>query len=103
MNLVGCVLLIFVCVVLLCVLMFCDVCYEFRIKTMFGASLPTVVCKRAHILFTLFVFVCVKWCPTYIVLVFFILLSSYCVPYAARFSELSIFDCPSVFFNVYLY
>jgi len=35
----------------------CDVCYDFRIKTMFGSSLPPVVCRRAHVLFTLFVFV----------------------------------------------
>ena len=37
----------------------CDVRYDFRIKTMFGLSLPLVVCRRAHVLFTLFVFVCV--------------------------------------------
>jgi hypothetical protein len=62
----GSVLLIFlvvVCVVLLCVVTFrvpcCDVRYDFRIKTIFGSSLPSVVCKRAHVrvLFTLFVFV----------------------------------------------
>ena len=28
------------------------------IKTMFGTSLPPVVCRRAHVLFTLFVFAC---------------------------------------------
>jgi hypothetical protein len=39
-----------------------------RIKTMFGSSLPTVVCRRVHVLFTLFVFACAQWCPTYIVL-----------------------------------
>jgi len=33
--------------------------YDFRIKTMFGSSLLPVVCRRAHVLFTLFVFVCV--------------------------------------------
>ena len=47
--------------VLLCVCTFwvacCDVRYDFRIKTMFGSSLPPVVCRRAHVLFTLFVFV----------------------------------------------
>ena len=57
------VLLIFLvfCVVLLCVfwVSYCDVRYDFRIKTMFGSSLPAVVCRRAHVLFTLFVFVCV--------------------------------------------
>jgi hypothetical protein len=33
--------------------------YDFRIKTMFGSSLPLVVCRRAHVLFTLFMFACV--------------------------------------------
>ena len=36
--------------------------YIFCIKTMFGSSLPPVVCRRAHVLFTLFVFICVYWC-----------------------------------------
>ena len=31
----------------------CDVSYDFRIETMFGSSLPPVVCRRAHVLFTL--------------------------------------------------
>jgi hypothetical protein len=35
----------------------CDVRYDFRIKTMIGSSLP-LACKRAHVLLTLFVFVC---------------------------------------------
>ena len=39
-------------------------------KTMFGSSLLPVVYRRAHVLFTLFVFVCVQWCPTHIVLCF---------------------------------
>jgi hypothetical protein len=29
-----------------------DVIYDFRIKTRFGSSLPPVVCRRAHVLFT---------------------------------------------------
>jgi hypothetical protein len=33
---------------------FCDVRYDFRITTMFSSSLPTVVCRRAYVLFTLF-------------------------------------------------
>ena len=45
------------CLVLLCVftngVTFCDVCYDFRIKTMFCSSLPAVVCKRAHNVFFL--------------------------------------------------
>ena len=46
----------------------CDVRYDFRIKTMFGSSLTAVICRRVHVLFTLFVFVCVQWCLTHIVL-----------------------------------
>ena len=45
------------------------------------ALLP-VVCKRVHVLFTLFVFVCVEWCPPHIVLYvcfsFFILCTLCC-------------------------
>ena len=35
---------------------------------MFGLSLPPVVCRRAHVLFTLFVLACALWCPTHTVL-----------------------------------
>ena len=52
-----------------------------------GSSLHPVVCKRSGVLFTLFVFVCVKWCPTHNVLCF----CSSCVPYVSRFSGLSNF------------
>ena len=56
----GSVLLIFL---VFCVLTFrvlgCDVRNDFRMKTMFGTSLPPVVCRRVNVLFTLFVFVCV--------------------------------------------
>jgi hypothetical protein len=48
----------------------CDVCYNFCIKTMTGSFLPPVVCRRVHVLFMLFVLVCVLWCPTHIVLSF---------------------------------
>ena len=52
----------FLCIVLLYVFKFwvpcCDVHYGFRIKTMLCSSLPSVVCRRAHILFTSFVWFC---------------------------------------------
>jgi len=38
---------------------FCGVLYDFSIQMIFGSSLPPVVCMRVHVLFTLFVFVCV--------------------------------------------
>ena len=56
------VILLDFCVVLLCVFTFwvsrCDFRYDFRIKTMFGSSLPPVVCRRAHVVLTLYVFAC---------------------------------------------
>ena len=36
---------------------FRDFCYDFRMETMFGSSLPPVICRRAHVSFTLVVFV----------------------------------------------
>ena len=36
----------------------CEFCYDFHIKTMFVSSLPPVVCRRAHVLFTLCLFAC---------------------------------------------
>jgi hypothetical protein len=38
---------------------YCCGLYYFCIRTMFGSSLPPFVCRRTHVLFTLFVFVCV--------------------------------------------
>ena len=35
---------------------FCDVGYNFCIKTMLCSSLPTVVCRMVHVLFMLFVY-----------------------------------------------
>jgi hypothetical protein len=71
------------CVVLLYVFEFldpcCDVYYDFLIKMMFCSSLLPVVCRRAHVLFTLFMFVCIQWCLTHIVLCFLFCLSSSCV------------------------
>jgi hypothetical protein len=72
---------------------------EFRVVmsvTMFGSSLPPVVCRRAYVLFTLFVFACVKKCPTYIVLCFccVCLRLVSCVRNVVSFSGFSIFDFP---------
>ena len=49
---------------------FRDVRNGFRMQIFFYSSLPPDVCRRAHVLFTLFAFVCVLWCPTCIVLFF---------------------------------
>ena len=64
------------------------------LKIMFGSSLPPVVCRRAHVLFTFFC-VCVRLVVsnTYCVIVF-VCFSSFCVHYVASFSGLSICDYP---------
>jgi hypothetical protein len=59
-------------------------------KTMFCLSLPPVVCMRVHVLFTLFVFICIQWCPTHIVLWFFSVLCTLC----CQFLWIVPFDCP---------
>jgi hypothetical protein len=89
----GSVLLICLvfCVVLLCVFMFwvpcCDVRCGFRMKRMFGSILPPVVCRRSHVLFKLFLFVCIWWCLIHIVLCLRLMLP-------VSLHGLSIFDCP---------
>ena len=74
--------LVFGVVLFRCVFTFwvscCDVRYDFRLETMFSSSLPPVVCMRDHVLFVggimsclccvVFVFACVQWCPTRVVL-----------------------------------
>jgi hypothetical protein len=81
--------------------MHCDVRYDFRIKTMFidSSSLPPIICRRVHVLFTLFVLFAYSGvqhilCCAFILFVFVL-------PNVASFSGLSIFDCPSVFSYVY--
>jgi hypothetical protein len=84
------------CVVLLCFFMFrvpcSDVCYRFPQKTMFGSSLPPVVCRRTLYLRYLcldahhgvqHMLCCVLFC-----------LCSSCVTYVTSSSGLSIFNCP---------
>jgi len=69
----------------------------------FDSSLPSVVCRKARVLFTLFVFLRIMVSNTYCVLVLVFLggfvlfgLSSFvcCVPSVSSFSGLSILGCP---------
>jgi uncharacterized membrane protein YesL len=92
----------FFCFFLLCVFTFCiscDVSYDFRIKTMFGSSLPPVVYRRDNVLFMLFVLVCVYWYHRHIVLCF----SSSCRVYPMQHVSLycPFLIAPSVFSIVY--
>jgi hypothetical protein len=94
--LVGSVLLIFLvfCVVLLCVFTFWVPCCDVCIETLFGSSLPPVVCRRvmSYLLYLfLFAYSGVQYILCCIVLFSF---SSSCVPCDAGFSGLSSFDCP---------
>jgi hypothetical protein len=90
------------CAVLLYVFMFSVPCYgvryDFRIKTMFGSYLPPVVCRRACVLSTLFEFVCVEWCPTYIVLCFCIVCLRLVYPMLPVSLDCSLFIAPSLTF-----
>ena len=51
-----------------------------------------IVCRRVHVLFTLFVFVCVLWCSTYIVFCFCFVCLVSCAHYVGSYSGLSIFE-----------
>jgi hypothetical protein len=74
---------------------------RFRIETMFGSSLAPVVCKRAHVLFTLCVFACVEWCLTHIVLCFgFVVIRLVWHVLPVLWID-HFFIVPSVFSNVY--
>jgi hypothetical protein len=75
--LVGSVLLIslvLLCCPIMCLSSALRCPLRFQHKTMFGSFYPPVICRREHVLFTLYVFVCVSWCPTHVVLCAFVLL-----------------------------
>ena len=81
-------------VVLLCVLTFVlCVRSNFRMNTMFGSSLPPVACWRAHVLFMLFVFVCVQHILCWFFCGFFVFVL--CPILISRLRLVYIFDCPS--------
>ena len=65
--------------------LWCDVRYDFRIKT-FGSCLPPVVC----LIYVICICFCIVVSNTFCV-VFLLSFSSSCVPYIASFSGLSIF------------
>ena len=69
---------------------------------MFGSSLHPVAWRRAHGLFTLFVFVSVYWCPTHIVLCFCFACLRLVYPMLPVSLDCPFFFVPSVFSNVYL-
>ena len=64
-----------------------DTKYDYRTKTMFGSSVPPVVCRRANVLFTLFVFSAYSGVQHILFWALFCLSSSF-VPYIASLSGL---------------
>jgi hypothetical protein len=74
----------------------------YRIQMMFGSSLPSFVCRRTHALCTLFVFVCVWWCPTHILLCYCYVFHRLVYPMLPVSLECPFLIAPSVFSNVYL-
>jgi hypothetical protein len=93
--LAGSVLSLVFVVVLVCVFEFCvpccDVRYDFSMETTFGSSHPPAVCRSVHISFTLFVFVCIWWRATHIVLCFAL--------FVLPMLPITLY-CPSEFYNV---
>ena len=62
------------------------------------------LCRGARIFVYVISVVCVQWCPTHIVVLYFVCLRLVsCVPYVARFSGLSILDWPFSILYVYLF
>jgi hypothetical protein len=68
---------------------------------MFGLYLPPVVCRRAHILFTLFVFVWAWWSPTHVVLCFCFVFLRIMYPVLLVSLDCLFFITPSVLCNFY--
>ena len=91
------------CFVLLCLVHpLLPVHYDFSMHTMFGSSLPLVVCRRSHVLFTLFVSACAWWCPAHRALCFCFVLLCLVHPMLPVSLDWQFVIVLSVFSNVYL-
>ena len=86
----------FLCCPILCLSFYapcCNVHYILCIKTMFGSSLPPVVCRMARVLFTLFCFFVdsgVQYILCRVFILFFVVLCTLC----CQFLWIILFDCP---------
>ena len=76
----------------------CNVRYDFRIKTIFGSSLPPVVSRKAHVYLRYLCCLRIVVSNTYCVVVIALIVSS-CILSGAGFSGLSILDCPFGIFS----
>ena len=79
------------------------ICYGFHMDTMFDSSLPSAVCRRDHVLFTLFVFVCMWWCPARVVLCLCSVFLCLVYPVLPVYLDCPFLFSPSVFSDVYFY
>jgi hypothetical protein len=84
----------------------CDVRYDFRLNTIFSSSLPPFVCRRYHILFTLFVFLRIVTSATHIVVCFvfcfcFVFILCLVCPMLPLSLDCPFLIAPSVFSHVY--
>ena len=71
--------------------------YAFCIQTMFGSSLPLVICRRVHVLFTLFVYSGVQHILCCVFVLFVFILCTLCCQFCFDF-----LIALSVFSNVYV-
>jgi hypothetical protein len=77
---VACVSCVQCCLCILCSLPVFNSCCSFcRIICLFDSSLPPVICRRSYVVFILFVFAYVQWCPTFCLSICLYVLSSACV------------------------
>ena len=70
---------------------------------MFGSYLPYVVGRRAHVLFTLYVFAYVQWCPTHSVLCFCFVFHRLVYPMLPVFLDRPFFLLPLRYSLTFLY
>ena len=99
------IFLVFLCCPIMCLYVLnscCDVRYDFRTITMFGSYFFSVVCRRMHVLLTLFIFVYVWWGPTHIVLSLCFVCLRRVYPMLPVIRGCPLLIEPSVFSNVYL-
>jgi hypothetical protein len=75
----------------------CDVCYDFRIETLFGLYLPPVVYMRDHVIYVICVCLRIEVFTAHCVV---FLRLAYPRLYVSL--ECAFLIAPSVFFNVYL-
>jgi hypothetical protein len=94
------VILIFLCCPIMCIYALSSV--SVTISAMLGSSLPPVVSRKVHALFTLCVFICKYWCPTHIVLCFWFVFLRLVCPILTVSLDCPFLIAPSVFFNVYI-